>query len=183
MSGMRINWAWAMPNGNTTTVIPIKELVSRYVFDGSVIIDPYARDCKIGTYTNDFYPATDAQYHMDSLDFLEMLVKKGTKADIVIFDPPFSPRQIKELYDGIGIKMKQTEALRTSAWSKEKVFIDQLLKPGGYFIYMNWNTTGMGKKHGYQKRELLVVNHGSGHNDTLVLVEQKPLPEPPTEEE
>jgi hypothetical protein len=70
------------------------------------------------------------------------------------------------------LNMGPTGAQR-SHWKAERDAIDRLVEPGGVVVSLGWNTCGMGKKRGYEKEELLVVCHGSGHNDTLVLVERK----------
>src|SRR4030066_436102 len=94
--------AWAMPNANTFSVKPIGDLVRRYLH--GVSVDPFARDCRLATYTNDLNPQTTAQYHMDAVEFLEKLVGEGVKADVVIFDPPSPPRQTSECYAAAGKK-------------------------------------------------------------------------------
>ena len=51
--------------------------------------------------------------------------------------------------------------------------IDALLAPGGRVITCGWNTVGMGTTLGYALEEILLVCHGSDHNDTIVTVERK----------
>lgn len=170
---MNMQRVFGMPSGDTFDCPPIGEWTRNWLRGCKVIVDPFARNKKYGTFTNDLNPNTSADYHLDVLDFLELMVANGVQADAVIFDPPYSPRQIKELYDGIGITVKQTDAHRTAAWTKEKDLCDKLLKVGGLFLYYNWNTTGMGKNRLYTPLDILVVNHGSSHNDTLCMVERK----------
>ena len=169
-NGMLARRTWAMPSSETFSIKPIGELVKKYL--SGVSVDPFARDKRWATYTNDLNPATASEYHMDACDFLRMLVEKGVQADVVIFDPPYSPRQIKECYDGIGKKMAQMDAFRTH-WKPERDAINAMLKPDGVVVSFGWNTIGMGTKRGYVPIELLVVCHGPGHNDTLCLVERK----------
>ena len=167
---MKTTRVWAMPTHDTTQCLPISDIVKRYAT--GIIIDPFARNSTWATYTNDLNPKTKAKYHMDSCDFLEMLVNEGIKADCVIFDPPFSPRQIKECYESVGKKMGQMDAFRTH-WKPERDAINKLLKYNGVVLSFGWNTIGMGHGRGYSPEELLVVCHGPGHNDTLVFVERK----------
>jgi hypothetical protein len=168
---MKATRIWAMPTSDTTKCLPIGELVSKYAI--GTVIDPFARNSRYAKeYTNDLNPETDAKYHMDAKDFLDMLVTQGIQADCVIFDPPFSPRQIKECYDGIGKKMEQMDAFRTH-WKPERDAINKLLKLNGVVLSFGWNTVGMGHGRGYRAEEILIVCHGPGHNDTLVLVERK----------
>ena len=50
-----------------------------------------------------------------------------------------------------------------------------LLRVGGLAISCGWNSTGFGKKRGYELLEVLLVCHGRCHNDTIVVVERKLL--------
>ena len=170
---MKISREWAMPDKNTLNIPCIRKFMHKYLQKTSISIDPFARDQKLATYTNDLNPNTRAEYHLDVLDFLKMLKEKNIKADLAIFDPPFSPRQIKECYEGIGLKMGGKDALRTASWKAEKDIIDQLLKPNGIFLWFNWNSAGMGLKRNYKILEILLVCHGSSHNDTICLAEKK----------
>lgn len=161
-----------MANADTLEIQPIRALVKRYIQPNTVSVDPFARNCMLATWRNDLNPDTRAEYHMDCLDFVRMLQQRAVAADLVIFDPPFSPRQIKECYDSIGIKMGQLDAFRTH-WKPERDCLHSILAVGGFVISFGWNTIGMGGGRGYDPIELLCVCHGPGHNDTLVLVERK----------
>lgn len=162
-----------MPSKETFSGPVIKQFVERWLNGAEVIIDPFARDSKYGTITNDLNPQTSAQYHMDSLDFLVMIQDKKIRADAVIFDPPYSPRQIKECYNGIGKIMMKEDGQRSCNWTKEKLIINDVLKVGGIFIYFGWDSVGMGKKKGFTKEEIMLVCHGAGHNDTICMAERK----------
>ena len=70
---MKFNRTWAMPNAATFSIKPIKEFVERNIQEKEIILDPFARDCKYGTVTNDLNPEFDTDFHMDALDFLKML--------------------------------------------------------------------------------------------------------------
>lgn len=109
---MIINRIWAMPNSKTFTIKPIKELLKRYITDDMVVVDPFANESKFGTITNDLNPKFDTDYHLDALDFLKQI--NDNCADIVLYDPPYSPRQIKECYEGIGIPVTADDT--KSSW-------------------------------------------------------------------
>lgn len=100
---MIINRTWAMPNCKTFSIPPINKLVTRYTSGGKkkVIVDPFANGCQIGTITNDLNSKFDTTYHLDALDFLKLI--EDESADVVLYDPPYSPRQVKECYEGVGI--------------------------------------------------------------------------------
>ena len=94
---MIINREWAMPNSNTFSILPIKKLIAKYITqEKNIIIDPFANNCKIGTITNDLNPKFNTTYHLDALDFLKIF--KDNFADVVLYDPPYSLRQVKECY-------------------------------------------------------------------------------------
>ena len=166
---MQINRKWCMPNKNTFDIKPIKEIIDKYMVDG-VIIDPFANKNKIATITNDLDEQYDTNYHMDATDFLKMF--EDNSVDMVLYDPPYSPRQVSECYKNLGktVNMKTTQA---SYWSNQKKEIGRILKPNGIVITCGWNSGGIGKKYGMEIQEILLVPHGGWHNDTIVTVEKK----------
>ena len=167
---MIINRIWAMPNSKTFTIKPINELLNRYITDDMVVVDPFANESKFGTITNDLNPKFDTNYHLDALDFLKQI--NDNCADIVLYDPPYSPRQIKECYDGIGITVTADDT-KASWRAKHLDEIKRVLKPNGICVSFGWNTNGVGKKRGFEIIEILIVPHGGSKNDTLCTVERK----------
>lgn len=162
-----------MPNRNTFDIPAIGKFVKHYLEQSKVSVDPYARDKRWATYTNDLNPATGAEFHVDSIEFMHGLAEVGIVADLVIIDPPYSPRQVKECYDSIGHKMKQDDALLGKIRKRLKVEIARLVPVGGVVLTFGWNTVGMGLNHGYEQEEILLVCHGSDHNDTICLAERR----------
>jgi hypothetical protein len=171
---MEINRIWAMPNRNTFSIKPIKELVNKYILakprDQEIIIDPFANNCSIGTITNDLNPKFNTTYHMDALDFLKML--EDESADVVLYDPPYSLRQVKECYEGVGITVT-SEHTKASWRAKHLDEIARILKPNGVCLCFGWNSNGVGIKRGFDMIEILLVPHGGSKNDTLCTVERK----------
>ena len=123
---MIINRIWAMPNSKTFTIKPIKELLNRYITDDMVVVDPFANESKFGTITNDLNPKFDTNYHLDALDFLKQI--NDNCADIVLYDPPYSPRQIKECYDGIGITVSADDT--KASWRAKHLMVYVFLLVG-----------------------------------------------------
>ena len=166
---MQINRKWCMPNKNTFDIKPIKEVIDKYMVEG-VIIDPFANKNKIATITNDLDEQYDTNYHMDATDFLKMF--EDNSVDMVLYDPPYSPRQVSECYKNLGkaVNMQTTQA---SYWSNQKKEIGRILKPNGIVITCGWNSGGIGKKYGMEIQEILLVPHGGWHNDTIVTVEKR----------
>ena len=159
-----------MPNKNTFNIKPIKELIDKYIKEDKIIIDPFANNSKIATITNDLDTQYNTNFHLDALDFLRLF--EDNSIDIILYDPPYSPRQVSESYKKLGktVNMQMTQA---SYWSKQKDEIARILKLNGIVISCSWNSNGVGNRRGFSQEELLVVAHGGNHNDTLVVVERK----------
>lgn len=168
---MKINRVWAMPNKNTFSIEPIGKLIGKYVGNGKGWIDPFARDSNIAMITNDINPNTTALFHLHALDFIQQL--PGNSYDGVLFDPPYSLRQVKECYDGIGIDMSFDDSKMFP--TNVKNLIAHKIKPNGIVICCGWDSVGFGKKRGFELIEILLVCHGGRHNDTIVTVERKTL--------
>lgn len=158
-----------MPNKNTFKMKPIHQLIERYIKPNQVWIDPFARTNRFGI-TNDLNKNFDTDYNLESLEFLKMFENKTI--DGVLFDPPYSPRQMKECYQSIGLKLTQQDT-QSSFYSKRKDKISQIIKPNGICISFGWNSNGIGKMRGFEIIEILLVSHGSHHNDTICTVERK----------
>mgnify|MGYP003828150207 CR=1 FL=1 len=159
-----------MPNSRTFQIKPIKEFVERNLKNRAVIVDPFANDCKYGTITNDLNPDFNTDFHMDALDFLKTI--PDGYADAVIYDPPYSARQISECYKGVGIKTT-IETAQGSWRSRHIDEIARILKIGGVVLCFGWNSSGVGKVRGFEMNEILLVPHGGSHNDTICTAEIK----------
>lgn len=159
-----------MPNKWTFQIKPIKELLNRYVDDGKGWIDPFAGESSPAEVTNDLNPTVNANYHLKADEFLTKL--QGQQFKGVLFDPPYSLRQVKECYQSIGIP-QLTQDETNYFPSKERQLAGQLIEPGGVFICCGWSSQGIGKEYGFEIIEILLVCHGGSHNDTIVTVEKK----------
>lgn len=168
---MKITKTWAMPNGNTFTIKPIKEFVEEEVRRGGVIVDPFANSCKYGTITNDLNPEFDTTYHLDALEFLKALPSES--ADLVLYDPPYSITQASQLYKEYGRDKLEVNVSNMKYWALCKDNIARILKKGGVCLCFGWNTNGIGKTRGFEMTEILIVSHGGSKNDTLCTKERK----------
>ncbi len=166
---MQIRRVWAMPNRWTFQIPPIADLLARYVGDGKGWIDPFAGMSSPAEIKNDLNPKRPAQYHLDALDFLQQLPGqfKG-----ILFDPPYSYGQMKECYEEIGIG-EITARHATNFYGDLRKAIENKIIPGGIAISFGWNSIGMGRTHGFEIIEILLVCHGRAHNDTIVTVDRK----------
>ena len=102
---------------------------------------------------------------MDLMNEIESL-----SANRVLFDPPYSPRQLKECYDSQGMVLHDT---KSSVWKSWKDEIARITNYGGIVISFGWSTNGIGKTRGFEIIEILLVAHGGNHNDTICVVERK----------
>jgi len=145
---MKISRIWAMPNHKTFDIKPIKELLDRVVGDNYV--DPFPHPFK-----------------RDALEYLKEL--KSNSVEKLVFDPPYSPRQLKEIYQSVGLAYDT----KATYWSNIKKEIARVIKDGGTVVSFGWNSMGIGKKRGFKITEILLIPHGGQHNDTIVTVEKK----------
>jgi hypothetical protein len=161
-----ITRTWAMPNAETFDMPPIADFLRRWHRPPSV--DPFARNSELATYRNDLNPETTAEYHMDAVDFCVALLVDGIRAECVLFDPPYSANQVVMTYQSVG-------GPETTGHLGRHVRdgLDRLLRPGGVALSFGWNSAGFGRERVYEVLEILLVAHGSAHNDTICVAEQK----------
>lgn len=138
-----------------------------------VSADPFARDSKLATYSNDLDPTCGATHCMEAGAFCSALLEKGVTLDLAFFDPPYSPHQISEVYKGVGLKVGMKETQSAALYKRVKDGLNALCRPGSIAICCGWNSAGFGKTRGWDMVEILLVAHGGAHNDTIVTVERK----------
>lgn len=157
-----------MPNRETFSIEPIRNLIDRNI--RSVSVDPFANSCRIADITNDIDPQYDTDYNMDALDFLKK-VDTGL-SETVLFDPPYSPRQVSEVYKSLDMSVNM-QTTQSSFWGDLKKEVARIVKHNGIVITCGWNSGGIGEKYGFEIQEILLVAHGGWHNDTIITVEKK----------
>ena len=140
---MRIERVWAMPNKRTFTIEPIEKLIEEEI--GDEYIDPFP-----------------FEYKEDASEYL----KRIEAHNYGVFAPPYSPRQLKECYKGLG-----EYDTKSSTWSNWKDLMAE--KVLDKCISFGWNTCGLGKKRGCKITRILMVCHGGMHNDTICTVERR----------
>ena len=163
---------WAMPCARTFTIEPIKDLIARYGA-GAGWLDPMAGDFSPAEYTNDHHPERRTRWHMEVLEFVELAAEMRPEGyDGCLFDAPYSARQVSEHYKNLG--RKATQALTGSKFlSDVRVELARLIKHGGHVISFGWNSNGFGKRLGFEVIEILLVQHGGMHHDTICTVERR----------
>ncbi len=159
---------WSMPNKWAFKIQPIAELLDSE--REGFTVDAFAGMSVFADLRNDLNPESPAQHHMDALEFLQSL--ESECADTILFDPPYSPRQLSECYKNFGRKVTQTDTQQRT-WSRWADEYARITKLGGKAISFGWSSGGLGMKRGFTIEKIMLVPHGGGHNDTIVVVERK----------
>ena len=73
----------------------VEERYIEQIGKDKVILNPFANISAYGI-TNDIDKTIDTDYHMDAIDFFKMY--SNNSVDMVLYDPPFSARQVSECY-------------------------------------------------------------------------------------
>ena len=165
---MQVTRLWHMPNKYIFSTKPVRELLEKEVKGFS--IDPFGAFSEIATLTNDIDHTTLGFLSHDALEFLHQ--QTSNEVDTVLFDPPYSPRQVSECYKKAGIKI---DNLKTSAkfWADIKDQIARVTKLGGKVISFGWNSNGIGMCRRFKIEKILIIAHGGYHNDTIITIEKK----------
>lgn len=176
---MIITREWAMPNSRTFKIKPIKNIIERYqeqLLDNSLVLDHFSNNNvvidreRLSLKTNDIDPQYETDYSLDALDFLKLFDNESV--DMVLYDPPYSPRQVSEVYKKLDMSVNM-QTTQSSYWGNQKKEISRIVKKGGYVMTFGWNSGGIGKTKGFEIVEILMVAHGGWHNDTIVTIERK----------
>jgi hypothetical protein len=132
-----------------------------------VVVDPFCGTSERADYSNDIrFGGVDAG------EFCRDLLRKGVRADVILFDPPYSPRQISECYKEAGMRPSTAHTQNSALYKRVRVPCMRLLRPGGMTLSFGWSAMGFGKTFFYE--EILIVNHGGGHNSTICVAQSKP---------
>lgn len=139
--------------------------------------DPFANESFTnflqGCITNDLNKEFNTNYNLEFKDFAAIMNDLNHSFDIIFFDPPYSLRQLKENYDGIG---KDLELWQThNMWKEGKNSLAPLVKIGGYVISFGWTSSGFGKKRGFKKVAVHLFEQAAREDryDLIMTIEQK----------
>ena len=139
-----------MPNHETFKIKPIKDLINEEL--GLNYVDPFP------------YP-----FKKDAIEYLKSF--PANSESNLVFDPPYSSYQLKTKYENAGISLDKK--YNASYWSNCKKEISRIIKPNGKVISFGWNSNGIGKKYGFSITKIVLIAHGSIHNDTIATIEIK----------
>lgn len=153
-----------MPSRHTFSIKPIGEFVRRYLNQSKISIDPFCGNKSLATHNNDLANGgTDAEIFLKSLT---------CEADLLLFDPPYSPRQISECYKSVGLEVGMKETQSALVYKRVRDAAIPLLTPDATVLSFGWNTVGMGKNRGFEIVEIMLCCHGGAHNDTICIAEK-----------
>ena len=167
---VKIKRVFSRANHETFKIPKIGEKLKEYVKKGQIWADPFAGDNSLASLTNDLNPTKKTKYHLDAIDFCNL--SKVNNLDGVLFDPPYSYRQISEHYKIAGIKASRLDT-SFNFYNRVMENLKDKIKIGGYAISFGWNSNGFGKKKGFELKEILLIAHGQHHNDTIMVIESK----------
>ena len=155
-----------MPSRWTFSIPPIAAFIDRWA--AGVAADPFCGASERAHFRNDL-----GRGGMPAAEWCEtLLVTHEGLLDTVYFDPPYSPRQISECYKGIGLKASTRDTQNAALYASVRAPLGRLLKPGGVALSFGWQSSGFGKS--YRTEEILLVQHGGAHNDTICIAQRKP---------
>ncbi len=161
-----------MPSADTFSIPPIGRFVRRHLEGLTRTVDPFARNSRLCTHRNDLNPQTAAEWHLEAVEFLTEMGRKGERYDGAVLDPPYSPRQVSDCYASAGMRAGQKDTQNAVLYRSVRDAVLPLLLPGAVVLSFGWNSVGMGKNRGFRQVEILLVCHGGAHNDTICLAER-----------
>jgi hypothetical protein len=176
--GILFSRVWAMPSTDTFDVPPIAGFVQKYLLKSKVSVDPFARNKRWATYTNDLNPDTAATEHMDAEEFCRVLKNRCVEVDLVLFDPPYSNEQMSRSYKDAGFTPSMETTQNGAMYSRVRNALVGICLNDCVVLSFGWNSSGMGEKRGFEILEILLVAHGGAHNDTICIAERRKPKEP-----
>ena len=165
ISDIELSRQWVMPSIWTFSMLPIQLLFQKYEV-GESWVDPFAGMKSPAEFTNDI-EGRGNKFQFDGLCFLQSI--KDESVNGVLFDPPYSTEQCLRRYT----PKHGGTAGRAEYWAKCKNEIARIIKPKGIAMSFCWDSTGVGKKRGFQIIEIKLLCHGACHNDTIITIDQK----------
>jgi hypothetical protein len=160
--------SWDMPNKNTFEIPSVLKFLKEHIRCHRYglkrepeICDPFCGESRIAPVRNDIKFSG-----MDSLEWLKTFPDKTF--DIVLFDPPYTPRQLKECYDSLWLSLHDTTS---GYWAKLKDEIARISEPNGCVLSFGYGASNVGMKRGFEIYAGHVVLHGGNHNATICMAE------------
>jgi hypothetical protein len=165
----------AQPNKHTFLIPPIKKFIELYYKPEDFWLDPFCGEHSPVPHErkNHLNPAIPAGYHLEANEFLK---KWGfSSVDGIFLDPPYSLRQMKEVYNSIGIDKIPMEQTQSQIFFYKKEVL-RILKLGGIILMFGWNSNCFSPIH-FMVKHVRLVNHGGSHNDTICTMQVRTQPD------
>ena len=159
--------AFSMPTRWTFAMRPVAAFLARHLVGCKVIVDPFSGGSCVGTYRNDLA----AENGQDAEVWTRRWIADGLRADAVLFDPPYSPRQIAECYKDIGRMPTPKDTQNAHLYKRARAALVDILKPDGIPLSFGWQSAGFGRS--WETLEILLVQHGGAHNDTICVAQRR----------
>jgi hypothetical protein len=146
----------------------------------ALFIDPFARDSFTtvlpGCLTNDLNSEMPTTYHAEANEWCEWLLHNrlgANSVDLIFFDPPYSLRLLKDHYDHEDIPLERWQTW--NMFGRAKNACAKLLKVNGHFISFGYTTRGLGRRRGFDKEQIHILqsNKTPDSYDVLMTIERK----------
>ena len=159
--------AWSMPNRWTFEQPPVADFLARWLAGCEIVVDPFSGRSTVASLRNDLGEGgVDAEAFCTAL-----LPGYAGRCDAVLFDPPYSPRQITDCYRSVGRKATKADTQNASLYKRVREPLARLLRPGGVALSFGWQSSGFGRE--WRTEEVLLVQHGGAHNDTICVAQRR----------
>jgi len=167
---MELKYWFEMLNRWTFRMKKLRKFITDFIYKlpkGSKILLPFAGKYRFDEFIFDNYTFVyndinlniKSTHNIDAYKLVWLYEKESF--DCIIADPPYSMYAAHRYY-----RHGYTEI---TIWRKSANF---LLKPGGIYIELGWNSSGL-RKNIAKKISLGVCCTGGNHRDILILVQQK----------
>lgn len=103
----------------------------------------------------------DADHYFDALHVRDHFAVESF--DTVLLDPPFSEIQSRKHYDGE----------HAGKFKHIRDEVAEVVRPSGKTLTFGYHSTGMATTRGFEKEELLLINHGGRFPDTIGSVDRR----------
>lgn len=148
-------------------------LLKTYFREG-LFIDPFCGSpvAANNLTTNDIDPTIKADSHKEALDFLREI--PTSSVDGVIYNPPYSPKRIKEFLRKGGYKESSMKQYTKDFHKKRKDEVSRILRKGGIVLSVSGSSLGMTKERGFSLKEVLYLYYAEeSYFETVITIDQK----------
>ncbi|KKN53336.1 hypothetical protein LCGC14_0603060 [marine sediment metagenome] len=168
---MELEYWFEMPNKWTFRMKKLRKFITNFIYElpkGSEILIPFAGMYRFDKFIfsdynfiyNDINLNIESTHNINAYKLVWLYERESFNC--IIADPPYSVYAAHKYY-------KLHNYTEITVWRKAA---DYLLKPGGIYIELGWNSSGL-RKSIANKISLGVCCTGGNHRDILILVQRK----------